>query len=370
MQCASRLQIHIRKSEYPGSSNPVRLHFAPNLLRRIQLRAVRRKQIQTHAPLETLYFGGYDTRFMDRMAIQNQEDGTITPFHQPFQETTNHLGIQSALFNHKSHFPAPIHRAEQIQPISRSGRAYDRRLPFYAPGRSRVIIAAQARFVSKPNLRPNSLGLSPNRRILILDPLPHSFGVLLVRPPKGLLWGYSQLRQQTTHRILAQPNPKLPINQNGDRLPRPQGERKFILPRIAAHDNPIHPTEVRAGKLAPTPPSFPGIQSIPATGSIHRQPIVNTRPAEAQGPDNFFWTLPTLDSGNRPFSEFGQNFMFQFAAIHFFHDRYSIRYDSNVYIIMDRLVTHLCALCGEIFFAWSATFAASRALYWVRAFLK
>ena len=64
MQCASCFQCHVRKAEYSGPANSVRLHFAPDFLRGIQLRAIRRKQIQTQATLVVAHLGGHDTRLV------------------------------------------------------------------------------------------------------------------------------------------------------------------------------------------------------------------------------------------------------------------------------------------------------------------
>ena len=324
MHRALCFQFHIRKAKHAGSANTMRFHLAPNLLRRIQLRAIGRQPVQSQPPFIAPNLRRQFPRLVHGMTVQNQENRLEAPLHQAIQKTANYLRLQFALFNHEPHVPEPIHGTQQIQAIPGSRRSHHRGSSFHPPGRSRMVIAAKTRFISKPNLRPTPLGCSGNLRILFFDPLPHSLRVLLIGPPKRLLGRNPQLRQQTTDRILAQANLVPTIYQNGNRLTSPQGKRKLVLPRIAAHDHSVNPAHHRTAQLALPTTALAGIQGIPATSTIHGQPIVNASSTKAHCANNILGTLTTLYPGNCTFAQFGEHFMFQFPTIHFFHGRYYI----------------------------------------------
>src|SRR5512139_2669553 len=74
--------FHIRKTENPGASQPVRFHLSPYTLARIQLRAISRQKIDPQLPLIGPYFVGYFPRLMGGVAVPNQENGLRSPNHQ------------------------------------------------------------------------------------------------------------------------------------------------------------------------------------------------------------------------------------------------------------------------------------------------
>ena len=144
--------FHVREAENPGSPHAVRFYLSPNTLARIQLRTISRQKMDAQLPLIGAYFLSYLPGLMRGVAIPNQEDGFRPSHHQTVQESANHLPIHLTLFNHKPHAAAPIHHAEHVQAIPRPRTLHHRRLPLNRPGRPRMIIASQTRFISKPYL--------------------------------------------------------------------------------------------------------------------------------------------------------------------------------------------------------------------------
>ena len=195
-QSAYCFGFHVRESENASSPQPMRFDFSPNAFARVQFRTIPRQSIDAQLSLIATHLFGYFSRLMRRMAIPNQKDGLRSSRHQAIQKSANDFPIHFIFFNHKSHPASPIYHAQHVQPIPRTRTPHHRRLPLRPPGGSRMIIASQPRFIRKPYLRPHPLGFFHNRRIFLLDPLPHPFRILLVRSPQRFLGGNSQLGQQ------------------------------------------------------------------------------------------------------------------------------------------------------------------------------
>ena len=328
-------RFHVGEAKHSASSEMMGFNLAPYPFIRIQFRAIRWQKIQTQPSLKTLNFCRHLFRFMHGMAIQDQEYRPPASYHQAFQKAANHTGIESARFDHKTYLPPPIHRADQIQPMPRSRRAHHWGLSLRSPSRTGMVIAAHTRLISKPDLRPHFPGFLGNRRIFLLEPFLHSFRILLVCPPQGLLGSDTQLRQQTPHRIRTQADPIPAINQSPDCLTRPQGKWKFVLSGVPAYHNLVNPRDHCPCQQTRAAAPFAGIQCIPATGTIHRQPVINASSAESHRTHNIFGAFPTLHSGYCPLAQFRQHVMFQFAAIYLFHGHYYTMCILNVYTIMD-----------------------------------
>ena len=338
MHSASCFQFHILKAKHSGSPNTMGLHLPPNFLRWIQLRTIRRQQVQSKPPLKATDLCRHLARLVHWVPVQNQKDPSRAALHQALQKAADNFSVQFVLLHHKSHLSTPIHRTQQIQPVTSTRRTHHRSFPLHPPRRPRMIITAKARFISKPNLRPHPLGFASNRRIFLLNPLTHSLRILLVGPPKRLLGSNPQLGQQATHRILAQPNLELPINQNRNRLARPQGKWKSVLAGIAAHNHSVNPGNHRTFQLPPPPSTSGSVQGVPTAGTIHRQPVVDASPTKTHGANNIFGAFPTLYSSDCTLTQLRKHFMLQFPAIHSFHGQIIPIYSANVYTIMDRLV--------------------------------
>ena len=111
------------------------------------------------------------------MAVPDQENGCGTSRHQAFQKAAHHARIQATFFKHEPHAAPPVDGAEHIQPIPRARTAHHRGLPPSSPGRPRMGLATQPRFVSKPDFGFQALGLFGNGRVFP-NPPPN-----FVRPP-------------------------------------------------------------------------------------------------------------------------------------------------------------------------------------------
>jgi len=325
-QSTQSLGFHVGEGKNAGSPQPMRFHLPPNAFARIQLRTITGKQIHAQPSLIAPNFFSHFARLVVGMAIPNQKNGLRASSHQAVQKSANHFRIQSAFFDHKPHVAPPIHHAEHVQSIPCARSPYHRSLPLTSPGRPCMKIAAQSRFIPKPDLRSQLLGFPRHRRIFLLHPLPHPLRILLIRPPQRLLGSDAQLGQQTTHRIGAQSNIIPLINQRRDGIARPQGKGELILPGITADHHPINPCDYAPIQLAGTPSSLPSIQGIPPACPIHRQPVVDASAAKPYGTDDDLRAFSALHSCHRSFSKFRQHFMLQFPAIHhfLFHGRYYI----------------------------------------------
>jgi len=325
-QSAYCFGFHVRESENASSPQPMRFDFSPNAFARVQFRTIPRQSIDAQLSLIATHLFGYFSRLMRRMTIPNQKDGLRSSRHQAIQKSANDFPIHFIFFNHKSHPASPIYHAQHVQPIPRTRTPHHRRLPLRPPGGSRMIIASQPRFIRKPYLRPHPLGFFHNRRIFLLDPLPHPFRILLVRSPQRFLGGNSQLGQQTPHRVGAQANTIPPMNQGCDGVAGPQGKGKLILPRVRPNHRPIDPGNHAPLQQAGAASSFAGLQSMPATSPIHRQPVIDASPGKSHRFYDNFGAFPTLHPSYGSFSKFRQNFMLQLSAIHCFliHGRYYI----------------------------------------------
>ena len=136
-----------------GTAEPVRFDFPPNPFAGIQLRTIPGEQIQAQLTFVALDRLLDLSGFVRRMTIPDQKDGGFASHHQPVQKAANDLGIQPFLFNHEPHPATPIHGTDHVEAVSRTGASHHRRLPLDAPGRPRMVVTAQARFIGKPDLR-------------------------------------------------------------------------------------------------------------------------------------------------------------------------------------------------------------------------
>jgi hypothetical protein len=98
------------------------------------------------------------------------------------------------------------------------------------------------------------------------------------------------------------------------------------LPWITANHDPIDPSDHAPIQLARAASSFTRVQSIPSTGAIHRQPVVDASAGKPYGTDYYLRAFAALHLRYRSLPKFRQHIMLQFPAIHsfLFHDRYYI----------------------------------------------
>jgi hypothetical protein len=178
-QSAQSLGFHVGERENTCSPQSVGFHFPPNAFIWIQLRTVsgQDEQAQISLILSNRFcnFAG----FVHGMPIPNQKNRLRSPYHQAVQKAADHVRIQIILFNHKSQATPPFTALIMFNRY----RAPVGVCPLSPPGRPRMIIASQPRFIFKPDFGSRLFGFFSNRRIFLLNPLPHQLGFLLVRPP-------------------------------------------------------------------------------------------------------------------------------------------------------------------------------------------
>ena len=322
-QSTQGLGFHVGERENASSPQPVRFDVPPNVFVRVQFRTIPGQHIDAQLFFITPNCFGDLAGLVHGMTVPNQENGFRASSHQAIKKSAHDVRIQPTLLKHKPHAAPPIHCAEHIQAIPCARTAHHRGLSLTSPGRPRMIITAQPRFIAKPDLRSQSLGFPGNRRVFLIDPRSHPLGILLVRPPQGLLGCDTQLCQQTPYRIGAQSDTILLVNHRRYGVACPQGKGKLVLPWILPYHYPIDPCDHAPLHLARAASPFPRVQSIPSTRTIHRQPVVDARAAESHSAYDHLRALTTVHSGHRSFSKFRQNFMLQFPAIHrfLFHDQ-------------------------------------------------
>jgi hypothetical protein len=103
--------------------------------------------------------------------------------------------VDLTLGQHEAPAAAGAHCRDHIHRTPLARTSHHGRFAPNAPGRSRMAIGSHARFVAEIDLRPRVPGLVANRRILLLQPLPHSFRILLRRTEQRTLTGKPQLLQ-------------------------------------------------------------------------------------------------------------------------------------------------------------------------------
>jgi hypothetical protein len=146
----------------------------------IQVRTIRRQQIQSKPSIKALHLCCHLSGLVHGMTVQDQKDSLASSKHQTIQKAADYTSIQAAFLSHKAHLPTTINRTEQIQPVSCARTSDHRRLPLWPPGRPRMIVAAQTRFIPKLNLRPHLPRFLSNRRVFLLAPFAHPLRIPLL----------------------------------------------------------------------------------------------------------------------------------------------------------------------------------------------
>jgi len=157
-----------------------------------------------------------------------------------------------------------------------------------------------------------------------LNPLAHALRVLLIGLPQWLLRRDAQLRQKAADRVGTQANPVSLVDQGANRIARPQRKGEVILTRVPAGHGPVDPLDHVALQLPGASASLLGIQGIPATRPVLRQPVVNAGTGKPQGLHDHLRALAALHPCDRTLAKLGQDIMSELSAIHLFHGRWSI----------------------------------------------
>ena len=147
-----------------------------------------------------------------------------------------------------------------------------------APG---MMIGAHVSGVAKEYLGLFSLRQGFDLRVVLPEPLLDHSLVALLRTVQGLLASDAELRQQSTNRIGAQPDPKLILDQLCRHGTYPQREGELQLQRVLLRDgvvNPLQGARIQFGRPAQ---KRLGFQRSPATSPILRQPAIDRTAVDA-----------------------------------------------------------------------------------------
>src|ERR1019366_7369732 len=112
-------------------------------------------------------------------SIQDQKDGPRGTVHEAAEKLRKHGAVDPAPGQHETQLATRAYRRDHIDRTALAAAPHHRGLALDPPGRSRVTVAAHARFVAKANLGAHPLGLGANGWILLLQPPPHPLRVLL-----------------------------------------------------------------------------------------------------------------------------------------------------------------------------------------------
>src|SRR5579863_1944065 len=131
----------------------------------------------------------------------------------------------------------------------------NRGLSLLAPGAPRVMIGTDMSGITEIYVSSLRLGLSPDLRVLRLQPFLYQRLIALHRLVQRLLRGDSKLRQQAAHRVPRQTDAILFLDQLRHHLPGPQRELKFELQRILLSHGVVAISAYRRSISVDAPPT-------------------------------------------------------------------------------------------------------------------
>src|SRR5260370_7382219 len=120
-------------------------------------------------------------------AVENEENRPRCVMHQALQKLDKDSTVDSALGHHETHVAPRTHRRDHIDRTPLPRAPHHRRLALDPPRRPRGTVRSHPGFVAKVDIRPDCPSLSANQRVLLLQPPPHSFRILLDCPEQRSL---------------------------------------------------------------------------------------------------------------------------------------------------------------------------------------
>src|SRR6266403_5386637 len=120
-------------------------------------------------------------------AVENEENRPRCVMHQALQKLDKDRTVDSALGHHETQVAPRADGRDHIHRTPLPRAPHHRRLALNPPRRSRMTIRSHPGFVAKVDLRPDFPSLSAKPRVLLLQPPPHSFRVLLEGPEQRSL---------------------------------------------------------------------------------------------------------------------------------------------------------------------------------------
>src|SRR6266446_4463159 len=255
-------------------------------------------------------------------AVENEENRPRCVMHQALQKLDKDSTVDSALGHHETHVAPRTHRRDHIDRTPLPRAPHHRRLALDPPRRPRVTVRSHPGFVAKVDIRPDFPSLSANPRVLLLQPPPHSFRVLLEGPEQRSLACQPELFQQPPYTGHAQLQVPLLPQQNPDHLPSPERKLEPELQRTLAGDRTIQPAHLGGLDLHRPTLQGPGLQRTPTPAAVSCKPCVNAASRKAQRLDHGFWALARLHSFHRTNPNLLQRLMVEGTSVTSFHVRH------------------------------------------------
>lgn len=307
----------------------VPLGVIPNLFHWIEFWRVPRQEKQAEPSLASLDIVPDRGRAVDRVAVNDQENRANAIALKAFEKLNKLGGDHRFLVRHEPDRPPARDRGDHIQRKPRAGSFDHWCLTYLRPSGSSVIIGADKRLVQKINLSSHAFRLAANFRVSFFLPVIYGFWFLLVSAAKRLLRRKPKLGQQSGHAPTAELDLEFHTYRLGDQRTSPQGEREFHLPGIPTGDQLVNPLDRDSVQFRLTPPALAGVQRVPTSTAIERQPIIDRLARHAQYPGHGGWGFARLDSGYPTLSQGRQLRMCQFPNINS-HNKDNIQARSGI----------------------------------------
>ena len=281
------------------SANLVILDPVPNVLVGIEFRTVAGQKVEVESSIKLRQVLLRRLRPVRGMAVDDEEDAAAFSIHEPVEELTEQFRVHPALGHHETKRSLRRDRADHVARESLPGRSHHRGLSAFRPCRPRMVIAAHRRLIAEIDLRPDPFGVGSKGGELAARPSPDLVGILLPSAEVGPLGREPHLLEQAAHRPSAQDDAKLILDDLGDHLAGPKGEREIELKRVLVGHQVEDVLHLRAVELLGATASRPGSKSAPAAGTVAGHPVENARGPHLQLPRNFRRRRSTLNHRNR-----------------------------------------------------------------------
>src|ERR1700746_2113194 len=146
---------------------------------------------------------------MGWMTIDNEKDRPFSVVHEAAQKFAEAIGVHGSFDHHEPQLTLRTDRRHHVQAETLPSHGHHRRAASRSPGRSRMKVGSNARFVLEEDRRALLAGQGTDPRKLLAQPLLHQRAILLERTVQGLLAGETELSQESSHSRAAQPHTKL-----------------------------------------------------------------------------------------------------------------------------------------------------------------
>lgn len=239
---------------------------------------------------------------VDAEVIDDQEDLLLAELDHLPQELQENVRVDRFLQRHPLHLALFVYSTDQTRMVAFGTLAHYRCLAFGREASSVVTFGFDCRFVGKPDLRFLLLCPFLKFRILLLLPLAHLFGGLLIGLFYRSLWGKTPARQHAAHSGQFVTHTEAQLDQVSHCLTAPKSEAELQLIGSLVHDLLLNPSLLFDRKLALvpiTPPAPLLAQGFPASGLIAFPPFVHGGRIHAKFLRHQHLCLSRFQSSNR-----------------------------------------------------------------------